>query len=74
MHQLKNKKPMNKTDEIINGIVVLLCLLTIIGWFLNIIRLFGCDFASPYRCEVIHGIGLIAPPAASVTGWMETGR
>ena len=39
----------------------------------NAIKLSDCDFASPYRCEAIHGIGLI-PPAAIVTVWFDTDK
>ena len=37
----------------------------------NVYKLFQCDFKSPYKCEVIHGIGVIIPPLSSVSAWFE---
>lgn len=44
-----------------------------IAWVLNIVALTDCDFASPYKCEVIHAVGL-APPAALVTVWFTSDK
>ncbi len=44
-----------------------------VGWVKNIIKLADCDFESPYKAEVIHGIGLI-PPVGMVTGWLDLGK
>jgi hypothetical protein len=41
------------------------------AWLTNIVKLTNCDFAAPYKCEVVHGIGII-PPAAFVTVWFGT--
>lgn len=38
----------------------------------NFIKLVGCDFESDYKCEVIHGIGAVIPPAAFVTVWFAS--
>lgn len=40
-------------------------------WVTNLYRLTECDFEGPYKCEVIHAIGLI-PPASLVTVWFDT--
>jgi len=40
----------------------------------NAYRLVGCDFESPYKCEVIHAIGVVLPPAAWVTVWFGDER
>jgi hypothetical protein len=37
-------------------------------------KLAGCDFESNYKCEVIHGIGVVIPPAAFVTAWFDDDR
>ena len=34
-------------------------------------KLSQCDFEAPYKCEAIHGIGVIIPPAAFVTFWFD---
>ena len=44
-----------------------------VGWVKNIIKLADCDFQAPYKCEVIHTVGLI-PPVGMVTGWLDLGR
>ena len=43
------------------------------GWIANIIKLSNCDVEAPYKCEVIHGIGLI-PPVGMVVGWIDVGQ
>jgi len=40
-------------------------------WVGNVIKLSDCDFASPYKCEIIHGVGLLGPVAV-VTVWFGT--
>ena len=53
---------------------VLLILMAIAtGWIMNIIKLSNCDFEAPYKCEVIHGIGIV-PPVGMITGWLEIGK
>jgi len=32
-------------------------------------KLSNCDFESDYKCEIIHGIGVVVPPLAFVTVW-----
>lgn len=41
------------------------------SYIVNAMKLSDCDFESPYRCELIHVIGLI-PPAQVVTVWFAT--
>ena len=40
------------------------------GWVMNINKLTDCDFEAPYKCEMIHGLGVI-PFIGMVTGWMD---
>ena len=40
-----------------------------VSWIVNLIQFIGCDFAEPYKDEVIYGIGVFIPPAAMVTVW-----
>lgn len=50
-----------------------LFLICAVSWVVNLVKLTDCDFAAPYRCEAIHGIGLI-PVAAPFTVWFDTGK
>jgi len=56
---------------IITQIIIVLIIGT--GWIKNIIKLSECDFESPYKAEVIHGIGII-PPIGMITGWLNVGK
>ena len=49
------------------GLVWLYC---IGAWLANAVKLAECDFGPDYRCEIIHGIGVIVPPLSSVTAWV----
>ena len=51
----------------------ILGIIGVIAFVANAIKLSECDFVSPYRCEAIHGIGLI-PTAAIVTVWFDTDK
>ena len=39
------------------------------SWVWNAVKLASCDFESNYKCEVIHGAGLVVPPLAIGTVW-----
>jgi hypothetical protein len=43
---------------------------TPVTWVMNLVKFSECDFEAPYKCEIIHGAGLI-PMAAWVTAWMD---
>lgn len=51
-----------------------LVVLLAMPWFVNAYKFAGCDFESDYKCEAIHGIGLLVPPAAWVTVWFDSDR
>ena len=40
-------------------------------WIWNGVKLASCDFESDYKCEVIHAIGVVIPPAAYITVWFD---
>ena len=40
----------------------------IVAWIVNLVMLLNCDFAEPWKEEIVHGIGLIGP-AAMITVW-----
>jgi hypothetical protein len=39
------------------------------SWIWNAVKLASCDFESDYKCEGIHGVGLVIPPISVVTVW-----
>ena len=43
------------------------------GWGMNIYKMTQLDFASPYKAEVIRGVGLI-PVFGAITGYMTIGE
>ena len=63
-------------EAIVNTIIVatLACIVAgpTIAYVVNAIKFTECDFEKDYKCEVIHGIGLIPSPAAIFTVWFDT--
>lgn len=51
------------------GVIVIPLLL--VFWLWNFVKFTSCDFEPNYRCEVIHGVGIIVPPTAMVTVWFD---
>ena len=45
--------------------VTFICVST---WMINLDEFTHCDFKAPYKCEIVHGIGLF-PPANFITMW-----
>lgn len=64
---MKNEKGVT----LVELIVVVAGVFLICVWPYNFYRLTQCDFASPWKCEVIHAIGVLIPPAAIVTMWFS---
>lgn len=54
--------------EVIIGVWVILAIV----WLANAFKLSQCDFESNWKCEVIHAVGLVVPPASIVTVWFDT--
>ncbi len=51
---------------------LLFVLVVVVGggsWIWNAVKLTSCDFESNYRCELIHGAGLVVPPMSIATVW-----
>jgi len=58
--------------DIMAGVFVLTIVVLIAApWLWNAAKFANCDFESNYRCEAIHGIGIIMPPASYVTVWFD---
>lgn len=53
-------------------LILALVLLVPVSWVFNFVALTNCDFESPYKCEVIHGAGLVIIPASVVTVWFDS--
>ena len=53
---------------------ILILFVLALPWIVNAYKFAGCDFESSYRCEAIHGIGIIMPPASWVTVWFDDDR
>jgi hypothetical protein len=62
---------MQKGSVLLGAFVLLLIPSLIVSWGVNAYKLTKCDFIAPFRCEIIHVVGLI--PAMSVaTVWVDT--
>ena len=63
---MKNQKGFTSIELlVVFGFFFLMC--TPYVW--NAYKLSNCDFESNYKCEAIHGIGVVIPPTALVTVW-----
>lgn len=47
--------------------IILINILTIFCWVGNLVALAEQDFESPYKSEVVHGIGVVIPWASIIT-------
>lgn len=54
---------------LIELLIVVIGFTAVVPYVWNAVKLVSCDFESDYRCEAIHGIGVIIPPASIVTVW-----
>ena len=54
--------------------IIVFAVLAITPYAWNGYKLAGCDFESPYKCEAVHGIGVVIPPAAFITVWFDDDR
>jgi prepilin-type N-terminal cleavage/methylation domain-containing protein len=54
---------------LIELIVVFVIVIGFGSWVWNAAKLASCDFESNFKCEAIHGAGLIVPPLSVVTVW-----
>ena len=52
-------------------LIALLIAIAIVSvpWVWNAAKFASCDFVAPYKCEVLHGTGILVPPASFITVW-----
>jgi len=55
-------------------VVIILILLAVFGYVSNIVKLIGCDFASPYKAEIFRIVGIIMPPVGVIIGYCNLGK
>lgn len=57
----------------IKGIMLLaFSLFMLVGWVLNVYKFVtDCDFSSPYKCEVVRGVGIFIAPIGSAAGYFN---
>ena len=53
--------------KVYQGVMVIITLLCLLPYGINGYKLSQCDFKSGYKCEILHGMGVIVPPTAFVT-------
>jgi hypothetical protein len=58
-------------DTTIGKLFILITIVLMLGWFVNIIRFFQCDFDTPLKEEVIRGVGIFVPPVGGVIGYVN---
>lgn len=58
-------------DETVGKLLILITIVLMLGWFVNIIRFFQCDFDTPFREEVVRGVGIFVPPVGGVVGYIN---
>lgn len=59
----------NKTFERMFRAQVLIVVLMMVAYVVNFIKFIENDFEAPYKSEIVNGIGVFLPPAASITVW-----
>ena len=56
---------------IVELIIVFVAAFGIGAWVWNAIKLESCDFKANYKCEALHGVGLVVPPLSIITVWFD---
>ena len=54
-------------DNILVILIYGVAIFLISVWPYNLYKFVSCDFEPDYKCEAVHGIGIIVPPASFVT-------
>ena len=57
----------------IGGVAFVIILACLAVWPVNLYKLCKCDWSNDnWKPEIIHGIGVVMPPASYVTVWFGT--
>jgi hypothetical protein len=55
--------------------LVILIFITICApYVVNAYKFANCDFEANYKCEAIHGAGIVIPPTSFVTVWFDSDK
>ena len=49
---------------------IVLGLIMLVGYGMNIVKIFGTDFEPPYKAEVIRVVGIFVPPVGVIVGFV----
>ena len=60
-----------KGTTITELLVFIIIVFGVASWVGNMYKLTGCDFEADYKCEVIHGVGVV-PWVHMATVWAGT--
>ena len=60
-----------KGFTLVELMVIVVFIAGVVPWIWNGFKFASCDFESNYKCEVIHGIGVLVPPTAIITVWFD---
>jgi len=47
-----------------------LVMFAVASYGVNFYKLINCDFEAPYKCEIVHTVGVFVPPTFLVTAWV----
>ena len=67
---LMNVKTVNNNFMKSIIVLILIVLVASFGYCMNIYKIFGTDFASPYKAEVIRATGILVPPVGMIAGFL----
>ena len=51
------------------GFILIAAVVLLFPYFSNAYTFSQCDFKEPYKCEAMHGLGVVIPPASYITFW-----
>jgi len=58
--------------QAISAVIILVIAFALLMWrIVNLINVFKCDFASPYKCEVLRVAGVVVPPLWAIMWYIN---